>query len=262
MLVARGSLVLILLCCSCFTVHASSWPYDKQHASYKGLETSTFAGERQSLGDDSFDYLLYTAFYPPSTCYTPLGCQYQNHAHPNFNQFTIHGLWPNRFDGTWPSLCTGEPLDLLALEPIMPQLKANWGNFWTGNDTDFWNHEWTKHGTCASPAVFPSEVAYFEAVLRRSARLPIWSFLSAAGIKASDSEMVTLSSVMAAIEAKTLTGSVHADCVEEKDRSYLNQVWICTEKNADMVFIQCPESMVNNTAFGCPSSFYIPEVPK
>lgn len=72
---------------------------------------------------------------------------------------TIHGLWPDYCDGTYPQFCTAESgipqysgadIDnILAkyapdtLDYLHVYFKDN-----TGDDASFRSHEWNKHGTC------------------------------------------------------------------------------------------------------------------
>ncbi len=77
----------------------------------------------------------------------------------------MHGLWPQRDDGTWPQFCDpGSDLDLDAIEDMLPELETVWPS-WSSDDATFWNHEWTRHGTCAED-VIGGQHDYFKAVLR------------------------------------------------------------------------------------------------
>jgi len=68
--------------------------------------------------------------------------------------FTLHGLWPQYSEGGYPQSCTTEAFD--ANVPI----KVGWSDmtkYWPNaqyaetdpNYDTFWDHEWTKHGTCS-----------------------------------------------------------------------------------------------------------------
>jgi ribonuclease T2 len=121
--------------------------------------------------------------------------------------FTLHGLWPNFEDGTWPQFCdtsykfdeeevrrpsaprlsalavplrdpcdhshpairtypvrAHRPCRSLQLDDIEDELEDDWPSF-MGPDATFWEHEWSKHGTCAL-SIFSSEYKYFKTVLR------------------------------------------------------------------------------------------------
>lgn len=75
---------------------------------------------------------------------------------------TIHGLWPNP-----PSLCsycTQEQFNLNLLDPSTASLmESRWPSCpqYKKSNTDFWAHEWDKHGTCSGL----SQRAYFDKAL-------------------------------------------------------------------------------------------------
>ena len=80
------------------------------------------------------------------------------------NDFTIHGLWPNYNDGTYPQNCDHKnPFNPAALKPLLDRMDSEWPSF-AGPDNTFWKHEWDKHGTCAE-SVFASEFEYFQTTL-------------------------------------------------------------------------------------------------
>ncbi|CAM9889737.1 unnamed protein product, partial [Hapterophycus canaliculatus] len=72
------------------------------------------------------------------------------------DNLTIHGLWPDYGDGTYPTSCTSEAYDhdrvvdavgLDVLETMWPNIQVP--EEFAGKKYDsFWEHEWTKHGTC------------------------------------------------------------------------------------------------------------------
>ena len=72
--------------------------------------------------------------------------------------FTIHGLWPERYNNTFPEYCQ-EPCTFNSnvLITINKSLSKVWTNF-SGNNTKFLQHEWCKHGTCQNM----TEVSFFK----------------------------------------------------------------------------------------------------
>ncbi|XP_022143546.1 ribonuclease 2 isoform X3 [Momordica charantia] len=81
--------------------------------------------------------------------------------------FTIHGLWPDYNDGSWPSCCTGKNFDEKEIRTLNFPLKKYWPTFSCsspstchGTKGSFWAHEWEKHGTCSNPVV-RDEYDYF-----------------------------------------------------------------------------------------------------
>ena len=60
----------------------------------------------------------------------------------------IHGLWPEWNSTSWPQFCNpGNHLNLNEIAPLMPTMNLYWHSC-EGNNTEFWSHEWLKHGTC------------------------------------------------------------------------------------------------------------------
>ena len=71
------------------------------------------------------------------------------------NHFTLHGLWPQYITTGYPSYCTTESYnssipDAIGFDTMIqfwPDVKYDT----TSSSYDsFWEHEWTKHGTCST----------------------------------------------------------------------------------------------------------------
>ncbi len=85
----------------------------------------------------------------------------------------MHGLWPQRRDGTWPEFCVpGDELDVDEISDLVPDLEKAWPS-WFSDDETFWNHEWTRHGTCAEKVVRGHQHQYFATVLHLHQQLNI-----------------------------------------------------------------------------------------
>lgn len=90
------------------------------------------------------------------------------------NSWTVHGLWPDHCDGTYDANCdtTRAYTNITAILKAAGQtsLLTYMGTYWKdyqGNDEDFWEHEWAKHGTCIStlkPSCYTSYVQQEEVV--------------------------------------------------------------------------------------------------
>lgn len=80
---------------------------------------------------------------------------------------TIHGLWPQYVTAGYPSFCTTEPLNTSAIETVIgiDTLITFWPNVqYADTDpayTQFWEHEWSKHGTCSGL----SQIDYFASAI-------------------------------------------------------------------------------------------------
>lgn len=81
-------------------------------------------------------------------------------------QWQIHGVWVDYTNGSYPQNCSNMPfnLDILkANNTLYNQMTTYWHGCY-GNDVDFWQHEWAKHGTCTGWSLvdyFVNTVGYF-----------------------------------------------------------------------------------------------------
>lgn len=80
---------------------------------------------------------------------------------------SLHGLWPQFGNGSWPSFCSRSSFDYHSLSPILPDLESVWYNCYNDSkislDYNFWKHEWSKHGTCMFKPM--TELDYFTLAL-------------------------------------------------------------------------------------------------
>lgn len=61
--------------------------------------------------------------------------------------WSIHGLWPQYSENSYPKYCKKIDFDIKKLNPIIDRLNAVWYSNQEPN-SEFWQHEWEKHGTC------------------------------------------------------------------------------------------------------------------
>ena len=82
---------------------------------------------------------------------------------PNNTRWTIHGLWPQHNDTSWPTDCHSMTnWDPNAIEPLREKLETDWPSCYNEQrNLAFWKHEWQKHGTCTKM----SEIDYFNTTL-------------------------------------------------------------------------------------------------
>ena len=45
---------------------------------------------------------------------------------PPSASFTVHGLWPQFADGTYPSFCSGDPFTAALVEDLAPEMQRVW----------------------------------------------------------------------------------------------------------------------------------------
>ncbi|KAJ6723919.1 RIBONUCLEASE T2 [Salix koriyanagi] len=106
-------------------------------------------------GQREFDYFALSLQWPGTYCRRTRHCCSKNACCRGANaptEFTIHGLWPDYNDGTWPSCCyrsdfKEKEISTLhdALEKYWPSLSCGSISNCYGTKGSFWAHEW---GNC------------------------------------------------------------------------------------------------------------------
>ena len=155
------------------------------------------------------------------------------------NHFTIHGLWPQYSTGGYPSDCTDEPFNSTVLDVIgMDTFNTYWPNVKsapTDSDYDsFWEHEWTKHGTCSGL----SQYDYFNDSFNLIKQLGTPDYVSNnAGGDAINSNGVRLTFGGAAKASLQCSSSI-----------YINGVYTCWSRNEDgspNAQVECPSDVIS-----------------
>ena len=75
-------------------------------------------------------------------------------------QWTVHGLWPNRYGEINPLFCNKSWLyEEQEMEPILAELEEFWPDHAMRKvEESLWSHEWSKHGTCAVSSALESNI--------------------------------------------------------------------------------------------------------
>ncbi|EPQ60442.1 RNase Gf29 [Gloeophyllum trabeum ATCC 11539] len=134
------------------------------------------------------------------------------------DSWTIHGLWPDNCDGTYEENCdpSRDYTDIASLledqgaSDTLSYMQQYWVDI-NGKNEQFWEHEWSTHGTCYStlePSCLPSgspkgaeAVAFFETVVKLFKTLPTYDWLKSGGITPSSSKTYSLSTLTSALES-------------------------------------------------------------
>ncbi|KAL7500096.1 hypothetical protein ACHAWT_009058 [Skeletonema menzelii] len=193
--------------------------------------------------DNSFDFYVFSMTYQPEFCVhkdqQPEGC---HHPKQIWDRLTIHGLWPNNNDGSYPQNCSNEKFDLSNLQPIREELEQKWPNIQapssnTARHVDFWEHEWGKHGTCSGL----SQLDYFSHALKEL--IPTPSIVTDAE---EQHAVVKKDDLLAAYGGAQLVVLV---C----EKGYLSEVRVCHQKEADGNVgerMECPETILRESSCG------------
>lgn len=163
----------------------------------------------------AFDYYMLVLSWSPEFCYShPSAAQCSKHT-----GFIVHGLWPQRNDGSYPLNCQTTqppPTDPGAMAGIMPQ--------------EIIEHEWQQHGTCSGL----SGDEYFALIRKLYKSLTIPGQLRAP----------SGSSIVSAKELKQLfersnPGWNDADIAIQRRGNYLSAVNVCESKSASPAPVAC-----------------------
>ena len=193
----------------------------------------------------NFDFYVYSMTYQPEFCRESSnkysGC---HHPSPNWaGQLTIHGLWPQRFDGTWPSECTAERLKhefyRKDSDTLLPDLEEKWPNVkadvGSKSHTEFWEHEWDKHGTCSGLLQYD----YFSSALHLLLETP-------SVVKHGYGTTVHKNELLDGYGGGTMAALV---CKS----GYLSEVRACFEKQEDGMpgkRMECPQAVLSENSCG------------
>ncbi|XP_071690841.1 extracellular ribonuclease LE-like [Rutidosis leptorrhynchoides] len=185
-----------------------------------------------------FDFFYLVQQWPGSYCDTQQGCCYPKTGKPAAN-FGIHGLWPNRNDGSYPSNCdSSNPFDASKISDLTNQMQSDWPTLaCPSNDgLTFWGHEWDKHGTCSESVL--DQHAYFSTALKLKTQIDLLNALQSEGIQA-NGEKYSLSDIKDAIKgASGYTPWIECNN-DSSGNSQLYQIYLCVDSSASG-FIECP----------------------
>ncbi|KAK9119253.1 hypothetical protein Scep_017346 [Stephania cephalantha] len=185
-----------------------------------------------------FDYFYFVQQWPGSYCDTKRSCCYPKSGKPA-EDFSIHGLWPQYNDGSYPSNCDYHAsFDPSAISDLKSRMEREWPTLAcpSGDGDKFWSHEWEKHGTCS--ASYLDQHGYFEAALNLKERANLLKALQNAGIEP-DGRFYSLESIKEAIREGTgYTPGIECN-VDKSGESQIFQVFMCADTSASK-FIDCP----------------------
>lgn len=184
----------------------------------------------------AYDYNALMVEWKPTVCQT-MNCI------PGYlsTDFNIHGLWPNNWDGTYPQFCANETFS------ITPQTEALLNTYWVsdvGPSINFWEHEWSKHGTCVTPAV--SCNTYFNTTVNLFLAKNLLNALSVFGIVPSNTKTYTTSQFVGSFSKTVLI-----TCQRVSNNYLLDTIQFCYDKSLN--WISCI-----GTKSSCSSGFLLP----
>uniref|UniRef100_A0A7I5ECN9 Ribonuclease T(2) n=1 Tax=Haemonchus contortus TaxID=6289 RepID=A0A7I5ECN9_HAECO len=224
------------------TIRTLSWPSANESRNANPPEKAV----HRQIGSD-FDYLMLTRIFPTAVCRAdddsvPDSCEIPT----DTPEWSIHGLWPNFKNGSYPQFCDGSPrkFDSDLIKSIEGRLLRMWPNLYPAKTAhSFWKHEWEKHGTCSqNHKNLSSELLYFRTTMAIDTEYSVGSALERAGI-IPRSEPYHLEDIRDGL-MKELSHGMHVqlNCLTDKKtrQILLGDVRMCIDKSFQP--IDCPRS--------------------
>ncbi|SNX87258.1 related to Ribonuclease Trv [Melanopsichium pennsylvanicum] len=192
---------------------------------------------------------------------------------------TIHGLWPDYCDGTYPQFCssvsgipeyTGEQIEAV-MQKYDPALFALYSKYFKdsdGDSTSFLSHEYNKHGTCYTTMrqecqpqlawISQADYAvlnYFRQIAHKFQQLPTYTILESASIVPSSTQNYTLTQVQQALTAYH-GATPYVGC---NNKGEMQEFWYFFNTRGSVNFGHY-EAVESTTKSTCPASLrYLPK---
>ncbi|RDL39626.1 uncharacterized protein BP5553_03966 [Venustampulla echinocandica] len=181
------------------------------------------------------------------------------------DSWTIHGLWPDHCDGTYDSSCDSKRayknitqiLQAAGKGDLLSYMDTHWVDI-NGDNEQFWEHEWAKHGTCIStldPNCYTSytptqEVPdFFQKTIDLFTTLDSYTALKNAGIVPSTSATYTSAKIQSALE----TAFGHPVTIRCQSKA-LNEIWYSFYVQGSVQTGNFVPTAPVGTTSNCPSS--------
>jgi len=186
-------------------------------------------------------FLLFTQFYSPFTCYKAFGNPGCISAASMHVDFTVHGLWSEFTNDTYPSYCNKSAhFNVSELSSLTDYLNAYWVSY-EGPNPPFWEHEYLKHATC-----FPNttELQFFQDGIDLYQKLDTTAFLQSHvkyDINYTRTDMEKLFN--GKFKCASLNNSTNNTDI--KPQLYVEQFWKCYD--VTLKELTCPSWLNNNS---------------
>ena len=193
----------------------------------------------------AFDYFVLAKTWTPEFCYSnPSKCQLSSLIK---QEFSIHGLWPQNKDGSYPSFCQPcEKFVKTKLKPFKKRIIQYWDDTFNSIDWSFLQHEWEKHGCCSNMSL----LNYFDKTLELAQK---WDYLlvwNSIGIKPTPiSANITYHKDILESSAKDFCGN-KCDFVLTCDKNqYISGFFMTLDKNLSVYNNSGIEGNCANTVY-------------
>lgn len=202
---AISAAILALTLAGCSAAPSQITPAESANPT-SGTQTAAAPSPREAAPGD-YDYYILNLSWSPEFCFTHRGSP-ECAAHPGF---VVHGLWPERNDGSYPKQCPDRP---------GPSSDAAWqGVIPTAYLAQ---HEWQTHGACTPYAAD----AYFGLIRKAFQSIKIPDTLTHTTHQTMQPPADIIDS-FARINTGLPPGSIVLSC----GNNYLTAIEVCFDKN-------------------------------
>lgn len=190
--------------------------------------------------NQGWDIIVFSQRWPITVCTDWQESKPDNRCNlpPNNNLWTVHGIWPNKIGTKGPFFCNKTwHFDPNELKPILNDLKLYWTNVEANTPLySLWQHEWTKHGTCAAqlPSI-DSQLSYFTKGLEWIQQFGMANILAKNNIKPSP-RGYSVQDINSAIK-DLLNKNPEIECVIDKHTKLelISEIRICFNRNLTLI---------------------------
>lgn len=201
--------------------------------------------------DPGFDLFLLVRTWPPTFCEQLKEMREECTVAP-LEAFTIHGLWPQYATGGWPQFCPVDTdLDSSAIKSAGTgdedkteiikddgdnddeKSRCEWPSF-HGSTSSFWDHEWSRHGTCAAP-LLGNRTEFFKTVVQLHDKYDLNHLFRQKGVWPRGNSQGSFASADAKEVVMNAWGvNPRLAC----HKGSLSEVWLCVDLELNLV--ECP----------------------
>lgn len=117
----------------------------------------------------SWDLFIFAQEWPPAVCIQGEMEHHKCGIPKEVTTWGIHGLWPTLRGTEGPTSCNNSwHFSVKPIQDLLPEMMKKWPNMYEDtSQNSFWEHEWDKHGTCAtSLPTTADEHKYFSTALK------------------------------------------------------------------------------------------------
>ena len=183
--------------------------------------------------NNDFDFFLLSITYPTSYCLNRLHCTEEQIKYLNKN-FNIHGLWANNYDGSYPSYCSKVPFNQQYIDKNSNEFKKYWSTFNNNLEYSFYEHEWTKHGTCSNSSKIYDNESYFSNTINLMKEYHILDCLKISSIVPSNINTYTTKEIKDALY-KCYPYSCNINCDISGNKNYLSEIHFYYSKDLEHI---------------------------